>query len=318
MVFFINTINSIEQLYEEELREELLFLDVFRKNYRNIILSLWAVIFLLVVIDIAITNFSSFMTGTIISLAIFLYPLIKLWGMNGYAKEEYNLYYKNRIIDRIVNFVEENLEYNSKGGIKQSTFEESMMFSKKIDQYKSQNLIEGIINNRKVFFSEIHAEYEVNSGRNKSYRTIFKGIFLIVELNKKSDFTMIITPHEKYENTNILGDILRFFGLKAQKFELVKIENEEFEEYFTVYSDNVKNTQGILSDELAQKLINIRKIVRKDINISLKDSYIFIGIPLSENIFEIPVFFSIVNIYQIKLHYDILNLITTIVKEIEI
>ena len=92
--------------------------------------------------------------------------------------------FKSLVIQRIVHFIDENLNYDADGYVDKTTFVLSKIFTTKPNRYKGDDLVWGKTGATEIKFSEIKAEHESGSGKNRRRYTIFKGLFFI------GDFTV--------------------------------------------------------------------------------------------------------------------------------
>ena len=91
--------------------------------------------------------------------------------------------FKSLVIQRIVHFIDENLNYDADECIDKSTFMLSKIFTTKPNQYQGDDLVWGKTGATEIKFSEIKAEHESGSGKNRRRYTIFKGLFFIGDFN---------------------------------------------------------------------------------------------------------------------------------------
>jgi hypothetical protein len=100
--------------------------------------------------------------------------------------------------------------------------------------------------------------------------------------------------------------------------KLVKLEDIEFEKSFAVYGTDQIEARYILSTALMQRIMGFKKKTGKDISMSFIDSNVFIGIPVAKDLFEAPLFSSLVNYSMIEEYYQYLALCISIVEDLDL
>ena len=102
--------------------------------------------------------------------------------------------FKTLVIQRIIHFIDENLNYDANNFIDSSTFVSSKIFNTKPNCYKGDDLVWGKVGATEIKFSEINAEYESGSGKDRHRYTIFKGLFFIGDFNKHFTSRAVVLP----------------------------------------------------------------------------------------------------------------------------
>lgn len=100
--------------------------------------------------------------------------------------------------------------------------------------------------------------------------------------------------------------------------QLVKLENVEFEKEFAIYGTDQTEARYILSPALMERIMAFRQQTKKRISISFINSQIFIAIPLSDNMFEAPLFTSMINYPKVAEYYNYLALCVGIVEILDL
>lgn len=109
----------------------------------------------------------------------------------------------------------------------------------------------------------------------------FRGIFAEADLQKKINGCVIIIPDHL---ENHLGD----FSKSIQQFkkmngnQLVKLEDIEFERYFTIYSSDEILARYILTPAMMLRITNLRRKYNRDIMLSFSDSKFFFAVNMPE------------------------------------
>lgn len=229
--------------------------------------------------------------------------------------------FKNEIVASLVKFIDESLYYNHAGFIPQSEFNNSLLFRKKQDRYKGDDLVKGKIGQTDIEFSELHAEYKTttrtkNGQTQTHWHTIFKGIFIIADFHKDFSFKTLILPND---TPRILGGL----GRKMQKWaapigKIVQLEDVEFSKYFVVYSENQVEARYLISTAMMQRMLNYRKKWNRTIHISLIDSKLYMAISMNKNLFEYSLFKSFLNKEYYTEMVAYMNLIIDVVHDLNL
>lgn len=238
----------------------------------------------------------------------------------GKKKTAYAQAFKEKVIGSMVKARNEQLLYSPGASISVSEYVASGIFRSRIDRYTGDDLIAGTLGVTAVKFSEVHHEEKQVTTDSKGHRretwvTIFKGIFFIADFNKNFKGSTFIGPD--------IGD--SFFGIGRLfekwtngKGELVKLENPEFERYFTAYSTDQVEARYILSTTMMERLVQFRKKVNGNLHLSFVQSNVYIALSVREALFEPNIFSSGLQPGYLKKYFDYLELITGIVDDLQL
>lgn len=317
----IKSSNSIKQLYFRELREELLKLEKDRRKILILMIYIFAIIAGGTFTIHKVTNlYHNY--GISFGIAILLggYLLLRLIPAFMKAKSLYSLNYKCKIINKIVKFVEENLNYYPDRMISEKIFQESRIFTHRIDRYRGEDFVNWSRLKTDISFSKVHAEYKTivrfqGIIKHIRWHQIFKGIFLTADFNKKFESFTVIKPGNA---ERIFAHALKSKNKIFPEVEPVKMYNKEFEKYFAVFSENQTEARDILIPEIMEKLVKFRKAVNRGIYISFNCSKVYIGVPFIENLFEPTLFKNIIDFAPIERYHKIIELIVGLVEELDL
>lgn len=185
-------------------------------------------------------------------------------------------YYKKDIIPLILKSILPGVNYEPEVGISEETFCSCKLFSTP-DRYSSEDFISARIDKTDICFSEVHAEERhVQTSKNgtKEYWTdIFKGFLFIADFHKDFSGQTIL-----YRNA--------WFKFRFGSEKRIKLENNEFEHYFDVYSTDEIEARYILSTSMMERLVAMNHRLGDGITVSFRNSNVYIAIPDSKNHFE--------------------------------
>jgi hypothetical protein len=166
-----------------------------------------------------------------------------------------------------------------------------------------------------VSFSYMHTEYKqvehTKNGTKTTWHTIFKGIFVCADSNKKFSGKTLILPDtaEKY-----LGG----FGKWLQKKtgggagEMVYMENVKFEKEFVVYSTDPVEARYLITPKIQEQIYSLKKLLKRDLRLSFVNNNVYIAIS-RDNIFQLDTPLSFTDNKTLKYYMrDIVELLTLI------
>ncbi len=247
--------------------------------------------------------------------AIALIVVINIYFSKG--KRHYRFLYKHRFLPRVVHQVEPNLAYEATKGISQSVFMNSGLYGRKPDRYSCEDLFTGKIGDTKIAFCEVHAEEKKTRKRNNRTETywtdIFKGLFVTADFHKEFRSPVSVMPDIAEKNFG-------WFGKKLQKMTggVQRMENPEFENMFVVRGRDPVETRYILTPQMQQALVNLRKRTNDAIRIGFSNSRVWISIPNRSNWFEPNIHVSVSDRDQLKMLLGQMRTCTAIVDELDL
>ncbi len=306
----MKTLEEFRTFYEKSLKTDLQHLDARRKR----IIKRFLVTFFAFVAVSVIMSLFSFYIGIAIAFALSLL-VFGLWVYDRHFYKDF----KHQVINRIVYFISPDLKYDPKGFINISEFTASRIFLTNIDRYKGDDLVYGKIDKTEMRFSEIKAAYKTtttdNKGRtNTSWHTIFKGLFFAADFNKDFTGSTVVIPNSFGRGFGFLKKIM---GANRRE-KLVKLEDVNFTKNFNVYGDDQIQARYILSTTLIERIMDFRKKHGSQIYLSFVDSHMYLAIPYRKDLFEPSYFKSLVNFKVVRSYFDVLQLATGIVDDMNL
>jgi len=224
--------------------------------------------------------------------------------------------FKSLVIRKIVRFIDENLNYNADECIDKTTFMLSKIFTTKPNRYKGDDLVWGKTGATKIKFSEIKAEHESGSGKNRRRYTIFKGLFFIGDFNKHFTCETVVLP-------DTAEKLFGHFGQKLQSMnifrgQLIKLEDPEFENHFVVYGDDQIQARYILSTSLMERIVEFRKKTGRKIYLSFVGSKVFVAVSYTKSLFEPRLFRTLLDFEPVREYFEDLQLTIGIVDDLNL
>jgi len=224
--------------------------------------------------------------------------------------------FKSLVIQRIVHFIDENLNYAAGDCIDKSTFMLSTIFTTKPNRYKGDDLVSGKVGATKIKFSEIHAEHESGSGKNRRRYTVFKGLFFIGDFNKDFTTQTVVLPDTAEKLFGYLGQKLQ--SLNIFRGQLIKLEDPEFEKHFAIYGNDQIQARYILSTSLMERIVEFKKKTGRKIYLSFVGSMVFVAVSYTRSLFEPRIFKTLLDFDPIQKYFEDLQLAIGIVDDLNL
>ncbi len=223
--------------------------------------------------------------------------------------------YKTQIIASLAQA--QGLQYNHQACISRSDYDRSKIFSTRPDRYWGDDYLTGTVGKTGIRFSELHTQYK-SGGKNKSYHTIFRGIFFIADFNKHFVGETFVLPDV---SENVFGSGLGGFfqKLNIMRPQLVKLEDVEFEKAFAIYGTNQVEARYILSPALMQRILKLKQKFNTNVALSFIGSHVYIAITINKNLFEAPWLFTPMDNYkQLEEYYNDIAMCVEIVELLDL
>ena len=140
------------------------------------------------------------------------------------------------------------------------------------DLYSSEDLIQGKLDDSQFYLAEVLTQIERKDNKgNTYYDTSFSGLFNDVKLLKNTN--CYIKFRKDKVNRSILSKLPFFSSNDKDKIDL---DSPEFEQYFDVFSDNRMLTMQILTLDIMQKIVDFKRKMAMDFEISIINQDLFI------------------------------------------
>lgn len=311
----MKTLQEVKQFYETELLVDLKVLEQKRRKVLQKLIYVGIVLLVGIGISVIFTMRSTD-TGPIFIIVSIVISIIIGSAACKFISKGYITEFKILIIDRIVHFINKNLSYNRNGYIPKSTFMLSQIFKTKPNRYKGDDLVSGKAGETKIQFSELDAEYESGSGKNRSVRTVFKGLFFIGDFNKDFTCQTVVLPDTAEKFLGRIGQKLQSMNFARDK--LVKLEDSEFEKFFVVYSDDQVGARYILSTSLMKRIVDFKRKTNRNIYLSFVGSMVFVAISYTRVLFEPRIFKTLLDFEPIRKYFEDLQLAIGIVDDLNL
>ena len=225
--------------------------------------------------------------------------------------------FKKTVISDIVGFIDSGLGYHEHKLISKEEFEGSKLFPLPVHEYYGEDYLLGKEGEVSYKISEIHAQYTMKDHRGrKAFHTIFKGLFYVADVHQPFGCETVILPDAGPKLFSKFKEAIRTWQVFSN--EVVTFDNQDFTKKFVVYSDSPEQTKKILNDNLIQRITSFKEKTGHKIFVSFVGNKVCVAISLNVDLFEPPVFGTMLNYDLIYQNYKYLRLVTGIVNDLEL
>ncbi len=304
--------SELLDFYYEELYPQLMELEEERKNVAKKVIAITAVIGAAALWIIIRTSGSSTADFPVFVAfgAFAVGGFVIRWLMSDYRRK-----FKNHIFRKLVTKIDSTLLYTPTGMIPRSLFELSGLFGNDIDFYSGNDLIKGRIGDTPIEFSDLEVEKETTDSKGRKHRTtIFSGTFIMTEFHKHFQRTVLVYPDVAEKYLGVVGGWLQ--GMANGK--LVRMDSPAFEKEFKVIADDPVEAHYLLTPNIMEKLVELKRKANAPVYLSFKLNKLFIAIANGGNWFEPTLFKSLLRIDIFKQYIENLNLLLGIVEELNL
>jgi hypothetical protein len=176
------------------------------------------------------------------------------------------------LLDGMVHFVAPGFSYDADKYIPEAGFCLSDIYGQTCRIYNAGNYVEGFIGNTHMKFCQVNA--------NMSHAD-FEGLFLMVSLNTDTIHPIYIITNEAYSDNQHTNH-----KLHANRPPLLKTLNAAFDEKYSVYSSDANEALSILKPDLQNRILAYAQKTRKEINLSIHRTTLFVTINSNHSLFE--------------------------------
>ena len=317
---------SLEAFYQSDLLPDLEKLEAKRLTVKRklrqaiIIFVVVNLIFLFIAGKFGI-NFIFILIFLVISAIFSFFP----WHLKYYR--EYQAGFKDKIIPKIIAFIDQRLRYTKDGMVPREEFMNSHLFNDKPGDYIGDDLVSGTLGETAIQFSEIHAKRvdivrrgssssHGNRRSRKKYTPIFRGLFFVADFNKSFKGTTLVLPDTVQKLFGDIGQALQ--RLNVTNGQLIKMEDPEFEKLFVVYGQDQVEARYVLSTSLMRRIVDFQSRMQKKMRFSFSTSKLYVAIEFERELFEPSIKESLLTLSLVQEYYDDLKLVKDLVEELNL
>lgn len=215
---------------------------------------------------------------------------LSFYGIQSYHREVALRALKGEIKKRALQCLDPSFQYSQEAVFPEEEFIQCGLF-RPYDTATAEDRFAGKIGNTDFSLVEVRA-YKIQKTRNSkghtstTYIPIFLGILLKAEFNKNFSGHTIVQSDYAEKRFGFLGRSLQRFQAKNSDFQLVELENPQFESSFKVRSTDPVQARYILTPSFMERLVKLKDSFNADIQLSFYDNAVLIAIPRSLGFFE--------------------------------
>jgi hypothetical protein len=228
-------------------------------------------------------------------------------------KQDYVATFKEKIVRRIINFIDPSLNYDPPACINENDYDNSGLFLQKADRYEGDDFVEGKRDKTFFYFSELHTQHKAGSGKNTHWETVFQGLFFIADFNKNFSGRTYVWSEENPQ----LNFFTKIFSSFSWKLEKVKLESTEFEKRFIVYGNDQVEARYILTPSFMERMVKLQDMMGLGISFSFVNTNINVAVPIRDKLFE-PSIFSANDYQKLGDYYNTVHIVFDIIDELKL
>jgi hypothetical protein len=145
----------------------------------------------------------------------------------------------------------------------------------------------------------------------KTYQeTIFRGLFFAYDFQLDFSGTTLILPNNK--KSGLFSSLGNWFSKlafwKTNQRELIKTGDSKLDSEFFIYSDNPTMARHVISNRFMHRLLDFRQRLQKPVYISFVDGQFFLAIEVEKDLFEPPIFDTVLNYELMREFFEYMQL----------
>lgn len=219
--------------------------------------------------------------------------------------------YKAQVVKEMLAFLDESLTYEAESHISYEDFLASKLFLLQPDHYGGDDKISGSVDGIPIQMSEVEVKYEQKDQVRKSgliqpkkgnWKTTFHGVFLIADYPGTFQGKLFIFPDKLQKNLDYLGMLIQQNNPILGKY--IKPRNMKFRERFSVYAEKEREGERLLTDQLMERLLELRKLTKAEISMSLIGNKIYVALDMRRELFKVDTTRPLFNPYFVRAFYD--------------
>ncbi len=220
----------------------------------------------------------------------------------------YNLF-KGRVIDGIIRFIDERLQYIPHRAVPVAVFGRSGLFNNPVHKYEGDDycilqLEDGTI----VEFSEVHAHQKVKDSQGSHWEPIFEGLFAHIKLAHPRGGEMYIVPK---------GTSPEEIGTKTSRLQSYPIENSTLSVVYELYANSPMTVKRYLTPELIQAIASYHvKNPTLPLYYGMNGPHVYVAIPRDTVLLEPNVWQSLADVQSLEKFFEDLNTLWNILTHV--
>ncbi|MFA5088243.1 MAG: DUF3137 domain-containing protein [Candidatus Omnitrophota bacterium] len=308
----MRNLEEFREFYHQSLMPDLVELEEQRQEaVQKLLTTLIPALALTVILAFLLRSW-----GDVPLYILFLSIPLTIFIFHSYTKNYINDF-KERVIRKIVAFIDTHLKYTKQDYIPKMDFQRSKIFLQSPDCYLGDDRVSGFVGTTKIDFSEIRAQYRTRDSKGRThYHTFFHGLFFAADFNKNFAGRTIVLPDTAEQLFGGLGQLLQSWNMSRP--QLIRLEDPEFEKLFAVYGDDQVEARYILSTSLMKRIVDFKKAANRTLYLSFVDSYVYVAIAYGRNLLEPSIFKTLLAFGPIQQYFEDLQVAIGIVEDLNL
>lgn len=236
------------------------------------------------------------------------------------------LLYKKLVIGKLVKFISPDLDYSPEAReisgedvLKGEIFPHTIFYP---EAYIAEDFVKGKIGNVNIRFFEISGRNAVKpmiTGENNRksvdlggfpYEVFsFHGMLGVVDFNKTFKGHTLVLPEARVRESQ---------WMRGSGRQIVRLEDPEFERYFSVFGTDQIAARYILSTSLMKRVTDYRKKIGKKLSFSFTGNKLYVAVHHRKDQFEFSMYRSVYDFDRVKAFFNDLTAITDIVEDLNL
>lgn len=250
-------------------------------------------------------------SGHILAIAMLIMCFVGVFFWTKY-NDEYLDDFKEKVIGQIITYIYPSAVYKPMGFISKKEYKASGLYRRRFTHFDGDDYWQSVYHGVAFHCSEIKVWCQDVAGT----ENIFKGLFFVSRIN--SSFcggTYIWVKGHAQLPSSMADEHYRMYPLP--KVVKMKVDHEQFNKKYSVYSTNPGEASLILSYHMMDHMLLIREKLKKDIAFSFVAGKCYIAVPFEENLLE-PTKKGIRDKEEIKNYFYTILLVFNIVRKLEL
>ena len=271
--------------------------------------------------------FSSIMLIGIISLEIYLQllvitlflslPIIVLIFYLAYRIRRFRKTFKPNIMNLVLDFIDDGLNrgtlnYEQSNSISKEIFSESGLFVSKIQFFKGEDYISGMVGEMGFELSELDVR-QVSPVSNK-LDPVFKGVFLHATFSEETEGEIKIWPRDRFHHYSRAVKAFTWYDGINVDYEIM---NDSFRSQFVTYALPDTHVIGILSDPMQEALANYVYETGKELFMAFSDEEIYVAVTEEKDLLEPNILRSNLSFDLVREFFEDVHLLLRIIEDFD-
>ena len=248
----------------------------------------------------------------IIIVSITTYWIIQYFYL-GKIKDKIATLFEQKIIPEILHEFFPEAVFSTNSYIHENDYWASSLFPQHLDRYDGDSYVKGTFGKTDIRFSKLHTQYKVRTKNSTHWHTVFEGIFMVADCNKRFKGRTLVLPDL---GERLLGGFGRWMQTNNPftKGEMVYLENPNFEKEFVVYSTDQVEARYLLTPSMQQYMLDLyHHVGQKGLSVSFANGNIYMGLSGSFKMFKIDYSLSFFEKSTIEYYSkDLIHILKTI------